>query len=131
MAGRGLLSRIAAKEPRAAHAVNEVESIVEHLRSLLNTRQGEAVTVPDFGVLDFTDLVHNFPDAIQLLQRSIRATILQYEPRLKNVVVQHVRDENDMLVLKFQISAQVATKSGRGAVRFETQLRAGGHVTVR
>lgn len=112
-------------------ADNEVESIIEHLRDLLNTRQGEAVTVPDFGVVDFTDLVHNFPDAIQLLQRSIRATILQYEPRLKNVVVQHVRDENDLLVLKFQISAQVASKTGRGAVRFETQLRAGGHVTVR
>jgi type VI secretion system protein len=103
---------------------------VEHLRDLLNTRQGEAVTVPDFGVIDFTDLVHNFPDAIQLLQRSIRATILQYEPRLKNVVVQHVRDE-DVLVLKFQISAQVATRTGRGGVRFETQLRAGGQVTVR
>ena len=111
-------------------ADNEVESIIEHLRDLLNTRQGEAVTVPDFGVVDFTDLVHNFPDAIQLLQRSIRATILQYEPRLKNVVVQHVRDD-EQLILKFQISAQVASKSGRGAVRFETQLRAGGHVTVR
>ena len=130
MGGRGLLSRIAAKEPRQLRAENEVESIVEHLRDLLNTRQGEAVTVPDFGVIDFTDLVHNFPDAIQLLQRSIRATILQYEPRLKNVVVQHVRDE-DVLVLKFQISAQVATRTGRGGVRFETQLRAGGHVTVR
>ena len=131
MGGRGLLSRIAAKESRQLRADDEVESIIEHLRDLLNTRQGEAVTVPDFGVVDFTDLVHNFPDAIQLLQRSIRATILQYEPRLKNVVVQHVRDENDLLVLKFQISAQVASKTGRGAVRFETQLRAGGHVTVR
>lgn len=130
MGGRGLLSRIAAKDPRQLRAENEVESIMEHLRDLLNTRQGEAITVPDFGVIDFTDLVHNFPDAIQLLQRSVRATILQYEPRLKNVVVQHVRDE-DVLVLKFQISAQLATRTGRGAVRFETQLRAGGHVTVR
>lgn len=128
--GRGLLSRIASKDPRHARADNDVESILHHLRDLLNTRQGEAITVPDFGVVDFTDLVHNFPDAIQLLQRSIRATILQYEPRLKNVVVQHVRDD-EQLILKFQISAQVASKSGRGAVRFETQLRAGGHVTVR
>ncbi|MEZ4390548.1 MAG: type VI secretion system baseplate subunit TssE [Polyangiales bacterium] len=130
MVGRGLLSRIASKDPRQSRVENEVESIVAHLRDLLNTRQGEAITVPEFGVIDFTDLVHNFPDAIQLLQRSIRATILQFEPRLKNVVVQHVRDE-DVLILKFQISAQVSTRQGRGAVRFETQLRAGGHVTVR
>ncbi len=111
---------------------NELESIVEHLKALLNTRQGEAPAVPDFGVVDFTDLVHNFPEAIQTLQRCIRTTILQYEPRLKNVVVQQVRDD-EVLVLKFQITAQLQNKGGRsgGAVRFETQLRAGGHISVR
>ena len=64
---------------------DDLDSIIEHLRGLLNTRQGEAPAVPDFGVVDFTDLVHNFPEAIQTLQRCIRTTILQYEPRLKNV----------------------------------------------
>ncbi len=130
--GRGLLSRLTATSVNEARPVNELESIVEHLKALLNTRQGEAPAVPDFGVVDFTDLVHNFPEAIQMLQRCIRTTILQYEPRLKNVVVQHVRDE-EALVLKFQITAQLQNKGGRsgGAVRFETQLRAGGHISVR
>ena len=88
--------------------------------------------MPDFGVVDFTDLVHNFPEAIQTLQRCIRTTVLQYEPRLKNVVVQHVRDD-EVLVLKFQITAQLQNKGGKsgGAVRFETHLRAGGLVSVR
>ncbi len=130
--GRGLLSRLTATSVNEARPLNELESIVEHLRALLNTRQGEAPTAPDFGVVDFTDLVHNFPEAIQTLQRCIRTTILQYEPRLKNVVVQHVRDD-EVLVLKFQITAQLQNKGGRsgGSVRFETQLRAGGHVSVR
>ncbi len=130
--GRGLLSRLTATSVSEARPVNELESIVEHLRALLNTRQGESPSVPDFGVIDFTDLVHNFPEAIQLLQRCIRTTILQYEPRLKNVVVQHVRDD-ESLVLKFQITAQLQNKGNKngGAVRFETQLRAGGHVSVR
>jgi type VI secretion system protein len=123
------MQRLAAPDPMRVR-VDDIDSIVEHLRGLLNTRQGESVTVPDFGVIDFTDLVHNFPEAIQVLQRSIRATILQYEPRLKSVVVQHVRDE-EVLVLKFQITAQLASKSARGAVRFETQLRAGGQMNVR
>lgn len=123
------MQRLAAPDPMRVR-VDDIDSIVEHLRGLLNTRQGEAPTVPDFGVIDFTDLVHNFPEAIQVLQRSIRATILQYEPRLKSVVVQHVRDE-EVLVLKFQITAQLASKSARGAVRFETQLRAGGQMNVR
>ncbi|MBL8603492.1 MAG: type VI secretion system baseplate subunit TssE [Myxococcales bacterium] len=129
MGVRGILQRMAAPDPMRVR-VDELESIVEHLRGLLNTRQGESPTVPDFGVVDFTDLVHNFPESIQVLQRSIRATILQYEPRLKNVVVQHVRDE-EVLTLKFQITAQLAAKNAKGAVRFETQLRAGGHMSVK
>ena len=56
--------------------------------------------------------------------------ILQYEPRLKNVIVQHVRDD-EVLVLKFQITAQLASKTAKGAVRLETQLRAGGQISVR
>jgi type VI secretion system protein len=130
--GRGLLSRLTAASVNDARPVNELESIVEHLRALLNTRQGESPSVPDFGVVDFTDLVHNFHEAIQTLQRCIRTTVLQYEPRLKNVVVQHVRDD-EVLVLKFQITAQLQNKGGKsgGAVRFETHLRAGGLVSVR
>lgn len=129
MGVRGIMQRIAAPDPMRVR-VDDITSIVEHLRGLLNTRQGESPSVPDFGVIDFTDLVHNFPEAIQVLQRSIRATILQYEPRLKSVVVQHVRDD-EVLVLKFQITAQLASKNAKGAVRFETQLRAGGQMNVR
>ncbi len=124
------MSRIAAKDVTRTRTENDVDSVVEHLKGLLNTRQGECPAALDFGVVDFTDLVHAFPEAIQVLQRSIRATILQYEPRLKNVIVQHVRDD-DVLVLKFQITAQLASKTARGAVRLETQLRAGGQISVR
>ncbi len=118
--GRGLLSRLTATSVNDARPVNELESIVEHLRALLNTRQGESPSVPDFGVVDFTDLVHNFPEAIQMLQRCIRTTVLQYEPRLKNVVVQHVRDD-EVLVLKFPdhraASEQERQERRRGALR--------------
>jgi type VI secretion system protein len=130
MAGRGLLSRISAKDITRTRTENDVESIIEHLRGLLNTRQGECPAAMDFGVVDFTDLMHTFPEAIQTLQKSIRATILQYEPRLKSVIVQHVRDD-EVLVLKFQITAQLASKTSKGAVRLETQLRAGGQISVR
>lgn len=130
MGGRGILSRISSQDPGRNRSESDLDSIIEHLRGLLNTRQGESPSVPDFGVIDFSDLVHNFPEAIQVLTRTVRATILQYEPRLKNVVVQHVRDD-EALVLKFQITAQLAGKNARGAVRFETQLRAGGQFLVR
>jgi type VI secretion system protein len=126
MTGRGLLSRIGSNR---GQPLDEIDAIVEHLRVLLNTRQGEAPTVPDFGVTDFTDLVHSFPDGIQVLQRAIRATILQYEPRLRNVTVRHMRDE-ELLILKFEITAQLA-QGGRGVLRFRTQLNPGGRIDVR
>ena len=80
-------------------------------------------------MVDFTDLVHGFPGSIQLLQQAIRGTILEFEPRLKNVSVRHVPQE-DPLVLRFDITAQPAQKGARGLLRFSTQMRPGGKMEV-
>ena len=127
MAGRGLLSRLDGSSPGSSQD-DPVASIINHLRVLLNTRKGEAVTVPGFGVVDFTDLVHSFPGAIQALQTSIRNTILEYEPRLKSVTVRHIPDP-EPLVLRFEITAQPVQK-GRGTLRFQTQVSPGGQFDV-
>jgi len=129
MAGRGLLSRIESEEGTSSRNADPTSSIVEHLRVLLNTRRGDSATVPGFGVVDFTDLVHSFPSSIQTLQAAIRATILEYEPRLRNVSVRHVPDE-DPLMLRFEISAQPADRSARGVLRFRTQMTPGGKIEV-
>jgi type VI secretion system protein len=133
VAGRGLLSRLQAGASQG-HGGDDglgdlTESIAAHLRVLLNTRKGEAVTAPNFGIVDFTELVHAFPTAIQSLQQSIRATILEFEPRLKSVVVRHLPDENPLL-LKFEISAQLNQKGARGSLRFQTQVSPGGQISV-
>lgn len=128
MATRGLLDRLRAG---GSEPPDDVASIIEHLRVLLNTRKGEAVTVPGFGLVDFSDLVHTFPASVTTLQASIRATILEYEPRLKNVTVRSVPDP-DPLVLRFEISAQPVQKNGRsaGTLRFHTQVSPGGQFRV-
>ena len=125
---RGLLSRIQQGSPGAP---DEASSIIEHLRVLLNTRRGEAVTVPGLGVVDFSDVVHAFPGAISTLQACIRDTLLEFEPRLKSVTVRHVPDE-DPLVLRFEITAQRANrpKSGASTLRFQTELTSGGRFEV-
>jgi type VI secretion system protein len=125
MSGRGLLSRVATP----AFEVEEVESIVEHLRVLLNTRQGEAPSAPSYGVIDFSDVVHSMPGAAQALIRSIRATILEHEPRLKSVSVRHVT-ESDELQLRFEISAQLADGGASRMLRFATTVRPGGRFDV-
>jgi type VI secretion system protein len=126
MAGRALLSRIAGRDTAP---IDAVESIGAHLRVLLNTRRGDSVTAPDFGILDFTDLVHEFPSGIQQLAKSIRATVMQFEPRLKNVSVRHMPDESP-LTLRFEISAQLADGRSARPLRFATMVRPGGRVDV-
>jgi type VI secretion system protein len=120
---RGLLDRLG-----DARRIDPLESIVEHLRALLNTKTGACVTVPEFGVVDFTDIVHDIPTSINKLQDSIRQTILEFEPRLRNVTVRFVPG-TDPLKLNFEVSARLADDKRR-VLRFETSLEAGGRFAI-
>ncbi len=120
---RGLLDRLGTHR-----RIDVVESIGENLRVLLNTKTGSSATVPDFGITDFADIVHDVPGSVTKIQDSIRATIIAYEPRLRNVVVRFVPGE-DPLRLSFEVSARLADDKRR-SVRFETSLEAGGRFAV-
>lgn len=121
---RGLLSRLATGSRKA----DTVSSVVDHLANMLNTRVGESVTVPDYGLVDFSDVCHNMPEAIGAIQQSIRATILKYEPRLRNVSVRFVPSE-DPLKVQFEVVARLAD-TRRSVVRLRTALNAGGHMSI-
>ncbi len=124
MVRRGLLSRIAGD----GASVDEVESIVAHVRALLNTRRGDAVCAPTLGVADFADVVHAFPGGIDQLAKTMRATLLEHEPRLRVVSVRHVPGEGE-LTLRFEIAAQLASRGGR-TLRMTTTVRPGGRIDV-
>ena len=122
---RGLLARLSSGGQR----VSEVESIIAHVYELLNTRVGESLAAPDLGIIDFADLVHNFPEATQVLQQSIRATIMKYEPRLRSVAVTPT-PSNDPLSLAFEISGRLASGSQRGPFRLRTELTSTGKMQI-
>jgi len=121
---RGLLSRLST----GSRQNDTISSVVDHLRDMLNTPQGESLTVPDYGLIDFADVCHNMPEAIGAIQQSIRATILKYEPRLRNVSVRFVPSE-DPLQVRFEVVARLAD-SRRSVVRLRTAMNTGGHMTV-
>ncbi len=122
---RGLLARLSSGGQR----IGEVESIVAHVHELLNTRVGESLAAPDLGIVDFADLVHNFPEAMQVLQQSIRATIMKYEPRLRSVSVTPMTSQ-DPLSLAFEISGRLASGSQRGPFRLRTELTSTGKMQI-
>jgi len=128
--GRGLLSRIELMSRSGTREREDLpEAIAAHLRVLLNTHQGDAATAPSFGLMDFTDLVHSLPGSIPTLQAAIRSSILEFEPRLKNVTVRYL-PETDPLILRFEITAQPMDQGARGLLRFRTQVAPGARVHV-
>jgi type VI secretion system protein len=123
---RGLLQRLADRAGGKPDSL-QAQAVLEHLRQLLNTRQGSSALDPLYGIPDFTDLLHSFPDGLFVLQRALAETITRYEPRLRAVSVRPVRVLRDTLVLQFEVTGQLA--SGQ-PLRFETQVFRAGHVRV-
>ncbi len=106
-----------------------IASVVEHLRKMLNTRQGNVPIAEDYGVPDFLDFLQGFPDSVRDIEKSIRTVIDKYEPRLGCVSVTFIPYENENLNLRFQISARLATEGNR-QVYFETIVDADGKIDV-
>jgi type VI secretion system protein len=138
MAGASLLTRIAhAADPHSTERHtwrdHDVESaVIHHLANMLNTRQGGSLTCPDYGIVELSEIVHDFPDAIGIMQRAIKNSIQTYEPRLKNVQVRHVKNESThTMVLEFEITAQLHLPDGRKqSIRFATSMDEHGNVRM-
>ena len=115
---RGLLSRLETGD----RDIEMVTSVVAHLRVLLNSRAGGALTVPDFGVVDFTDIVHEVPQGVRQLQQVLRDVIQKYEPRLLQVSVRFV-PSTEPLRLAFEVVGRL-DDGRRSLLRLRTHLTA-------
>lgn len=138
MSGASLLQRLKRQaDPtgsgRSVYRGEDLEStVVDHLQRMLNTRQGSALTVPDYGIVELSELLHDFPDATGIMQRAIKNSILKYEPRLKNVQVRTIEGElASQMMVYFEISAQlVFPDGGRQPVRFSTSVDQSSNVVI-
>src|SRR5512146_1880558 len=109
-----LLTRIEhASDPQSSERytrrdIDTESSVTEHLVRMLNTRPGSCLTCPDYGLVEVSEVLYDFHDAIGIVQRALKNSIQSYEPRLKNVQVRHIKSEfaHEML-LQFEITAQL------------------------
>lgn len=138
MAGVSLLSRLThaadplSTERRMGKDQDLESSILTHLGHMLNTRQGSSLTCPDYGLLEVSEVLHEFPEAIGLVQRSIKNSIQLYEPRLKNVQVRHARSDTvQSMLLEFEVTAQIQLPDGRRqSLRFGAAVDQSGNVVM-
>ena len=108
-----------------------IDSVLNHLQRILNTRHGTVPIAEDFGIPDFTEFANNYPDSLRGIERAIRNTIQRYEPRLRAVRVNFLPQEEDVLTLRFQIVAKIATEETNLPVMFESTLDSEGKIKLR
>ncbi|MDR3496357.1 MAG: type VI secretion system baseplate subunit TssE [Ancalomicrobiaceae bacterium] len=130
MGVRSLFERL--EGARASNSGTDlIDSILANLAGILNSRAGCCETRPDLGMPDFNDLVGNFPNAIPIIARSVRAQIEAFEPRLKNVEVVHVPDPDRPIDLRFQITGWATIAGSTERISFDTVVGDDGHTFVR
>jgi len=108
-------------------------AVVAHIKQMLVTRHGSSITCPDYGVPDVTHLMHDIIEAVATVQRGVKASMQQYEPRLKNVQIRHVRNTNaeGLPAMVFEISGHILLADGkRQALRIGTTLDERGNVEL-
>jgi type VI secretion system protein len=129
---RSLLARVrflGENDARAQSASSIRDDILNQLRGMCVTRRGTMLTCPDYGLVDVSEMLHDFPDAIADMAKAIKHTIQNYEPRLTNVRVRHVRTET--MLLLYEISAELQSDRGRETIQFQTSVEASRKVSVR
>ena len=108
-----------------------LDSVLRHLQKILNTRQGSAPIGEDFGVPDFTEFLHDYPESLRAIERTIRHTIQKYEPRLKAVRVNFLPPDDERLVLRFQIAAKLDLEDETLPVVMESLVDPDGKIKLR
>ncbi len=136
MSEKSLLERLrhpdAPAHRRGEDSLQEMaDSILRHLQRMLNTRRGNAPTVPDYGVPDLTDLARGFPESAATLEDALRACIEKYEPRLRDVTVRYKESPDDVLGMSFEVTGRLETSADPAGVWFLTRVDPEGRIDVR
>ena len=131
-----LLNRLRMQEKGISGSFTEdpkqvILSVQGHLQQMLNTRWGSVPIADDFGIPDFTDILSSYPESVRDLERSLRQTIQKFEPRLKNVRVKFIPQEEGDLAVSFQISAKLNLERLKDSVIFESQLDSDGRISIK
>jgi len=94
---------------------DEIQSIVDNLNNLLNTKRGWGFFLKDFGISDYNHL-HSRDNIAELAIREVSENIERFEPRVKLVKI--VDLENDeQFRLSFRIDCMIR-ENARSLVLF-------------
>ena len=132
---RSILERLAKPATKGQRTLSEntheiTRSVLRNLQHILNTRLGDAPAQPDLGMPSPSEITQASPDAINLVMRNLRACIEKYEPRLSSIDIAHVEAGDEILTLRFQVTARLVVSKDGTTISFDTVVNPGGHIRL-
>jgi type VI secretion system protein len=96
------------------------ESVIIHLRKMMNCRHGCTLIQPDYGIPDLNEFIFDFPDTLGAMRQAVQQAIEKYEPRLSVVRVKYQENPDNPLDIHFKITAQLVTDEEQVPISFST-----------
>ncbi|HSN17385.1 MAG TPA: type VI secretion system baseplate subunit TssE [Gammaproteobacteria bacterium] len=115
----------------AADVGSYVESVLQDLGHLYNTRRGSTPLSDLYGLPDISDMLANLtPPDVERIREGIETSTRQFEPRLRDVRV-NVATEESLGMLRFAVQGNLLHEKALVPVRYLVNIEGDGRVTVR
>ena len=109
-----------------------MQSVMDHLARLLNTRRGSVQLDPQFGVPDFTNLAGGTgAGSTRDIQEEIERMVSKYEPRIKSARVTLDHDHSDMQALRFMLNGTIDADDREIPLSLATTVGASGKISLK
>ncbi|OGQ89787.1 MAG: hypothetical protein A2464_11520 [Deltaproteobacteria bacterium RIFOXYC2_FULL_48_10] len=131
-----MLERIAAleseeRETEDNRVEKEMQSIITHLRKLLNTNKGSVEIAEDYGMPDMTVFAGGgISETMEQIEKAVLEVVRKYEKRLSRVKVKIAPNETDVLNINFRLEG-VLTRHENTPVFLETSVQPGSPIKIK
>ena len=108
-----------------------VESVLQDVGKLYNTRRGSVPLSELYGLPDISNLLANLtPPDVEEIRAAIEATTREFEPRMQGAKVS-LPGEESLGMLRFAVQAELLYEKTKIALRYHVNIEGDGRVTVR
>jgi len=108
-----------------------LESVLQDLGRLYNTRRGSTPLSELYGLPDISNLLANLtPPDVERIRAAIEVTTREFEPRLQDTRVSLPAEES-LGMLRFQVQGDLLYEKARVPVRYQVNIEGDGRVAVR
>ena len=111
-----------------------LDSVINYIQKILNTRQGSVPTDLEFGVPDYSSLSSRFSTedhgSLAEIEHAIKVAIQKYEPRLSAIKTHFIDKADYDITLTMIVEAQMKSPEGQVPIVLKVVIKPNGNVEV-